>query len=58
MIDLPAGRRSATTLMKLPTAAPRKKDKANHIFWLLSTGGGREDLQSISLFQVGMLKIT
>lgn len=57
MIDLPSGRRSATTLIKLPTAAPSKKNRANHISWLLSTHGGREDLQNISLFQAGLLEI-
>ena len=30
MIDLPAGRRSAITFMKLPTAAPTRKNKTSH----------------------------
>jgi hypothetical protein len=30
IIDLPAGKRSATTLIKLPRAAPSKKNTASH----------------------------
>jgi len=30
MMDFPAGRRSATTLIKLPIAVPKIKKKSNH----------------------------